>query len=195
MGRGSVRGWGRCGGCGLGKLRIVGAAARSIRAVRTTSAAFACLLALGGPGCDPPAPRPSPTSAAVTTSASPVSASVSAPPAPPAVSVARASDGAIDALVARLSSSHGLWSNGHFPKLDSPAGQSTTDLLTELFARDSSGKDKVSTFEIVEEREVRIGDARPYRAVRLVTNRGKMIVLLRFDRSSWWTRSFVDGDR
>lgn len=157
-----------------------------------TSLALACVLALAVAGCNratppPPgatssAPVPPPSSAATT---------APAPSAGPATSaVPAASDGAIDALVARLRPSRGLWSNGHFPKLDSPAGATTSEVLTEMFSRGSYNGGTVSTFAIREERDVRLGDG--YRAARLDTNRGKMVVLLRYERSRWWTRAFPD---
>ena len=93
--------------------------------VRATPWIFVSLVTAGGAGCNPTTPsRPSATrSAAPATTASAPAVTPSAS-AEPARSAGVPNDGAIDALVKRLSVSHGLWSNGHFPKLASPAGAS-----------------------------------------------------------------------
>jgi len=158
-----------------------------------TSLALACVLALAVAGCNRATPPP-PGATSSAPVAPPSSATTTAAPGPsgePATSATpAASDGAIDALVARLRPSHGLWSNGHFPKLDSPAGATTSEVLKEMFSRGSYAGGTVSTFAIREERDVRIGGA--YRAARLDTDRGKMVVLLRYDRNRWWTRAFPE---
>ena len=97
----------------------------------------------------------------------------------------------IDVLIARLSTSHGLWTNGMFPPIDSPSGAATETVLRGLFDRISFRNGKVKSFAIVEERDVTIApDTTPYRAARINSDQGNMIVLLRYESYGWWTRAF-----
>ena len=97
----------------------------------------------------------------------------------------------IDSLVARLSDGHGLWTNGSSPTIDLPATATTNDVLHAMFERVSFDQGPVKTFTVVEERQVTIPpDTAPYRAARLHTDQGDLVVLLRFESTTWWTRAY-----
>ena len=103
----------------------------------------------------------------------------------------------IEALVARLSSSHGLWVNGVFPTLDLPAAASTEQVVARVFQMTGFDKGHVSSHRILETRQVRIGDSFPdatYTAVLVDTDLGRKIVLLQYSSPSvgWWSRVY-DG--
>jgi hypothetical protein len=147
--------------------------------------------------CNPshskPVDPPAEAAAAPSVSAS-TPTRASAQPAP-ATSTAADSALTIDALVARLSSPQyaGSWINGGYPKLALPSSASTEEVLRLMFQRMSFDEGRVTTFEIKEERDVTIGhDTRPYHAVRLDTDRGNVIVLLRYQEpsASWWSRAY-----
>lgn len=93
----------------------------------------------------------------------------------------------VDHLVDGLAESHGLWTNGLFPKLELPAEASNQQLLEGL-ARYSKKP------RVVSQREVTIPGAgpRPYRALLLDTDEGPRILLLQHQGSvGWWSRFFT----
>jgi hypothetical protein len=105
-----------------------------------------------------------------------------------------AATASIDRLVARLSSSDGLWKNGLFPRLDVPATASTEHLVTAAFQKTSVDGRRVATFRIVEHRQVRIPGTPPdgYTAVLAETDLGTRIVLLQHlsKQLGWWSRVY-----
>ena len=109
----------------------------------------------------------------------------------------RAQPDSIETLVARLSSSHGLWVNGLYPTLDLPATASTEQVVARVFQMTGFDKGHVSSHRILETRLVRIGDSFPdatYTAVLVETDLGRKIVLLQHSSPSggWWSRVY-DG--
>ncbi|MGA2867154.1 MAG: hypothetical protein ABSF95_21975 [Verrucomicrobiota bacterium] len=100
----------------------------------------------------------------------------------------------IQRLVARLSSSHGLWQNGLFPKLDLPATASTEQVVSRVFQMSGFDKGHVTTHRILETRQVRIPGSLPdiYTAVLVDTDLGKKIVLLKHEgpAAGWWSRVY-----
>ncbi len=127
----------------------------------------------------------------VSSSSPPAPSSTGAPSPPPSATTPTTGGNAIDTVVSRLEASHGLWVNGAFPKLDSPPGAKTDEVLQAMFARTSFDKGRVKTFKIVEERDVTLGgDPKAYHAARLETDQGNMVVLMRFESNTWWTRAF-----
>jgi hypothetical protein len=100
----------------------------------------------------------------------------------------------IDRLIAKLSSSHGLWQNGMFPKLDLPATASTEQVVTQVFQKTSFEKGRVAKSRIVQARQVRIQDSWPneFTAVLVETDLGRKIVLLQYvsERLGWWSRVY-----
>ncbi len=105
---------------------------------------------------------------------------------------------AIAGLVARLTSQP-QWTNGRSPRIDLPQTASAAEVVDEVFVSASFGKGRVSTHRIIETRSVRIGsDPKPYLAVRVETNIGNMIVLVRYESAAggssaggrWWSRVF-----
>lgn len=123
----------------------------------------------------------------------PSSSATSDPGVSPAVaSAAVPSDGSIDRLVARLAGSR-LWRNGHFPKIDLPASAPLDAVVARIFEPVGVDGGRAKSPSVLESREVRIGgDARPYTALVVETERGKKVVLLRYevDRGHWWSRVF-----
>jgi hypothetical protein len=115
------------------------------------------------------------------------------PPAPRVV----ASD-PVERLVARLSSSHGLWQNGLFPKLDLPATASTKQVVSRVFPMTGFDKGHVAEHRILETRQVRIPGSLPdsYTAVLVDTDFGRKILLLKHEGPAvgWWSRVY-DAER
>jgi hypothetical protein len=100
-------------------------------------------------------------------------------------------DDGIDALVLELSTRNGLWINGLTPALDAPAGAVTAAVLDSMFDRLCFDSGRVSSFTIVAERDVLIPpDPEAYRAVRVRSDQGELIVLMRWGQEGWWTRAF-----
>lgn len=101
---------------------------------------------------------------------------------------------AIETLVSRLSSSHGLWENGLFPKLDLPASASTEQVVARVFQMTGFDKGRVENYHILEIRRVRIPWAGldSYTAVLVDTELGKKIVLLKHEGPAvgWWSRVY-----
>jgi hypothetical protein len=100
----------------------------------------------------------------------------------------------IEALVDRLSSSHGMWTNGMFPKLDLPATASAEQVVARVFKMISFDKGRVKSHRILETREIRIRGPLPdtYTALLVDTDFGRKIVLLQYTSPSvgWWSRVF-----
>lgn len=112
-------------------------------------------------------------------------------------SAAAEREDAIDALVAKLSASHGLWVNGLSPRVDLPAEASTAQVLDEMFKRVSFDEGKVTAYQILEQRQISIAPNmdQTYTAAHLSTNQGEWIVLLRYEGPGcgWWTRPYRPG--
>jgi hypothetical protein len=96
----------------------------------------------------------------------------------------------IDGLVEHFSGGLGLWLNGLYPTLDLPEMTPPQAVLEAMFQLISFDEGRVTEFEILEERVVQIDEA-DYKALRLTTNQGPKIVLMRYG-SEWWTRVY-DG--
>jgi hypothetical protein len=111
---------------------------------------------------------------------------------------AAAASDSIDRLMARLSSYHGLWQNGAFPKLDVPATASTEQVVIRVFQKISFDKGRVAKSSILETRQVRIPGSLPdeYTAVLVETDLGRKIVLLQHvaEPLGWWSRVY-DADQ
>ena len=103
----------------------------------------------------------------------------------------------IDALVDRLSASHGAWGNRIFPTLGLPTSASTEQVVARVFEMVGFEKGRVTTHRILETRQVRIDNGVPgtiYTAVLVDTSLGHKIVLLRYLSPSlgWWSAVYVE---
>ncbi|MFK8001652.1 MAG: hypothetical protein AB8H86_18805 [Polyangiales bacterium] len=96
----------------------------------------------------------------------------------------------IDGLVERFDGSFGLWLNGLTPTVAVPETASARAVLEEMFTLVSFDQGRVTEFEVVEERAVQI-DEDEYTALRLTTNQGPKIVLIRYRSGEWWTRVYA----
>jgi hypothetical protein len=108
---------------------------------------------------------------------------------PPAVA-----DDSIENLVARLSSSYGLWQNGITPNLDLPSTASIEQVVARVFQMTGFDKGHVATHQILKKQQVRISGSLPdvYTAVLVDTNFGRKIVLLKYEGPTlgWWSRVY-----
>lgn len=96
----------------------------------------------------------------------------------------------IDGLVERFDGNFGLWLNGLTPTVELPETASAQAVLEEMFKLISFDNGPVTEFEVLEERTVRI-DADAYTALRINSNQGPKIVLIRYRTSDWWTRVYT----
>ncbi len=99
----------------------------------------------------------------------------------------------VEALVKRLSETHGLWINGLSPTLDLPATASPAEVVEQVFQRVSFAEGRVKKHSIVRVSEVTIagGAPDPYTAVLVDSDQGQKIVLIQYQNSSgWWSRVF-----
>ena len=97
----------------------------------------------------------------------------------------------IDALVADLGDTHGRWNHGLSPDLRLPETATIDEVLTRMFTWISFDEGRVTEHRIVEQREVRIDEhSAPLTAVRVATNLGDKVVLLRYEAMGWWTRAY-----
>lgn len=96
----------------------------------------------------------------------------------------------IDGLVERFNGGFGLWRNGLSPTIEAPATASAQAVLEDVFTRISFDAGPVTEFTIIDERVVQIDDA-DYTALRLTTNQGPKIALMRYESSQWWTRIYT----
>jgi len=100
----------------------------------------------------------------------------------------------IGTLVDNLANSHG-WKNGGFPKLDTPRGAPTKDVIA-AYCKMTSFQDasRIREFAVVEERTVKIPGPLPdsYAAARCKTDHGMMIFLLQYDEKlgRWWVMRY-----
>ena len=103
----------------------------------------------------------------------------------------------VDRLVAKLSSSHGLWRNGGSPIPGLPATASTDQVVSRVFQMTGFVRGHVTTHRILTVRKVRIPGDLPdiYTAVVTDTDLGRKIVLLRYEgpAAGWWSRVY-DAD-
>jgi hypothetical protein len=100
----------------------------------------------------------------------------------------------IGTLVERLSKSH-TWTNGGYPKLDSPKGAPAKDVIA-AYCKMSSFQDgtRIREFTVLEERTVKISGPLPdsYVAARCKTDHGPMIFLLQYKEKpgQWWVKQY-----
>lgn len=104
-------------------------------------------------------------------------------------------DDPIEALVERLSLTHGMWVNGFAPKIDLPANAPTNQILEQMFKVIGFNNGRVTSYQIVEMRQVRIHGGfqdTNFMAVLVETNLGRKVVLLQHQISSvgWWSRTY-----
>lgn len=116
----------------------------------------------------------------------------------PATTQAAAKPDPIDALVADLARTHGLWENGVYQPIKLPADATTEKVLDEAF-KTTSFQDggRIAKYQILEKRKVEISPmtgvtgAPAYEAVRIESNCGPKIVLLKYLQSNeWWNRIY-----
>ncbi|HUG73167.1 MAG TPA: hypothetical protein VMK82_07080 [Steroidobacteraceae bacterium] len=93
-------------------------------------------------------------------------------------------------LVARLSATGGLWTNGMFRKIDLPATAPIPQVLKSALEYNRYDKRVVTAHRITETRGVRIGVEQGYTAVLVDTDLGRKIVLLRHVPIGWWSRVY-----
>jgi hypothetical protein len=110
----------------------------------------------------------------------------------PFCSFSKANTDDIDTLVARLSATHGLWINGMSPKLDLPKTATTNEVIDKVFQMISfDGVGRVTKYNILSERQVQIPPfPGTYIAISVRSNRGPVIVLIRYGGDGWWSRVF-----
>ena len=95
----------------------------------------------------------------------------------------------IDDVVAKLSATHGLWVNGLYPTLDLPRTATAEQVLTRMFERISFDRGKVTEFKLVQLRTIQLDQA-PMQAALVDTNQGRKVVLFRWEKSGWWSRTY-----
>jgi hypothetical protein len=100
----------------------------------------------------------------------------------------------IDALVASLAKTGGMWLNGISPVLELPEDAPFEDLVAEFFQKVSYEGGPIGSIAIEEIRPVSIPpgfDSDRYTAVLVHTNLGRKILLLQFQKSDrWWCRVY-----
>jgi hypothetical protein len=98
----------------------------------------------------------------------------------------------IDELVQKLSADP-LWLNGRYPDLDLAADAPTDQLIARVLERTGFEDGYVKTHRILETRVVRIkGEiADSYLAALVDTDLGRKIVLLKYERTGWWSRVYA----
>lgn len=100
----------------------------------------------------------------------------------------------IGTLVERLSKSH-TWTNGGYPKLDTPKNASAKNVIA-AYCKMSSFQDgsRIREFTVLEERTVKISGPLPdsYIAARCKTDHGAMIFLLQYKEKPglWWVKQY-----
>ena len=100
----------------------------------------------------------------------------------------------IGTLVERLSKSH-TWTNGGYPKLDTPKNASAKNVIA-AYCKMSSLQDgsRIRQFTVLEERTVKISGPLPnsYIAARCKTDHGPMIFLLQYKEKPglWWVKQY-----
>ena len=99
----------------------------------------------------------------------------------------------VEALVKRLSATHGLWINGLSPTLDLPATASPEEVVGQVFQRVSFAQGRIKKHSIVRVSEVTIvgGAPDPYPILVLhYLMRPKRVFILSQNFSGWWSRVF-----
>ncbi len=116
----------------------------------------------------------------------------------PATTQASVKPDPIDALVADLARTHGLWENGVYQPIKLPADAATEKVLDQAFKRNSfQDGGRITKYQILEQRKVEISPmtgvagAPVYEAIRIESNCGPKIVLLQYLQSNeWWNRIY-----
>jgi hypothetical protein len=116
-----------------------------------------------------------------------------AQPRPAAVRPAKPRD-PIDALVAQLAPTGGIWRNGLSPILDLPATAPIEEVVAEFFQKVSYAEGETGSPTVKEIRRVQIdhsaGDDE-YIAVLVDTKLGRKILLLQYSPAGgWWSRVY-----
>jgi hypothetical protein len=100
----------------------------------------------------------------------------------------------IDALVAQLSKTGGMWLNGISPSLELPEDAPYEDLVREFFQKVSYEGGPIGSTKIEEIRPVTIPPGQlddQYTAVLVTTNLGRKILLLQYSKAGgWWSRVY-----
>lgn len=114
-------------------------------------------------------------------------------PAPVAERLSAPSD-PIDALVAKLSKTQGMWLNGISPVIEMPEGAPIEDLVAEFFQKVNYDGGPIGSQRIAEIRRVTIPpglSSDEFIAVLVNTNLGRKILLLQYSKSGgWWSRVY-----
>jgi hypothetical protein len=93
----------------------------------------------------------------------------------------------IDRLVASLSLSHGLWTNGIFLPVGLPVTASARDVVSKVLER------QFSSCKILKIRQVSIPfgvSSELYTAALIQTGAGEKIVLIKYEAGGWWNRIY-----
>jgi hypothetical protein len=100
----------------------------------------------------------------------------------------------IDALVAQLTRTGGMWLNGLSPVLELPENASTEELVAEFFQKVSYEQGQIKSHTIADSRRVTITPGifdDQYTAVLVDTNLGRKILLLQYSKNGgWWSRVY-----
>lgn len=107
--------------------------------------------------------------------------------AAPAPVLSPADHAAIDRIVADLSGSR-LWKNGHFPKIERPESATLEELVADVLASESRVGDPVKPHKLLGSKTVRISEE--FLAAVVETGAGRQVILLRYERNHWWSRTF-----
>jgi hypothetical protein len=99
-------------------------------------------------------------------------------------------DHPIDALVASLNESHGLWINGVYPDIDLPPDATPDEVIAQAIKKHGFDQGHIKTYTIQEIRQVQIG-TETYSAALLQSDLGRKILLFRPERhNQLWTRFY-----
>lgn len=102
----------------------------------------------------------------------------------------------IEVLATRLADDH-FWRNGTFPAIDLPKTATPDEVLAQLFKMTTFGESRITSFKILETKEVTIRGPLPdtYTAVLIDSDLGQKIVLFQHIKPHrWWTKVY-DADK
>ena len=99
----------------------------------------------------------------------------------------------IEQLAKKLNGSGGLWTNGVYPDINLPQSALPEEVVIKMFDVIRFDQRKVKNIKILTKKIIKI-DAENYNAILVDTNLGRWIVLIKYERSGWWTKRFDTVD-
>lgn len=102
----------------------------------------------------------------------------------------------IDVIVQQLAGESEIWLNGAFHPIELPENAPPEKILAQLFSGRTFPRGRVSEYQIQDTRDMTLPDIHPsevYQVLKVQTNLGDLIVLLRYTPQHYWWSRVIGG--